>query len=105
MPFIRTVRNNYVLYKTQGEWLGFKEPISLPMFISPILVSSYKDYNFVRYGKIIYGAPQSLGPLDLQNESDRSKPGILTAENIQELKRTVDDVIMLTSNPAISPPL
>ena len=108
IPFIRTVQNNYVLYKTQGEWIGFKEPAAAlppPIFISPILVSSYKDYNFVRYGEILYGVPQMLGPLDLQKAKDRSTPGILTAETLDELKRKVDDVILSTSEPSIlSPP-
>lgn len=41
---------------------------------APILLDSYKGYNFVQYGDHIYAISQALGPLDLsQDEENLSK--------------------------------
>lgn len=57
----------------------------------PILLTSYKGYNLVRYGSLVYAVPLSLGSLDLCREEDRHREGILTAETTEKAQELVDE--------------
>lgn len=57
----------------------------------PILIGSYRTYNFVQYGSMFYIIPQALGPIDLNNEQHRNHPDILRTTNKEELEKQVDE--------------
>lgn len=56
----------------------------------PQLVGAYKGYNIVDYNNQFYGVPQSMGPLDLSEEGDRNKKGILVSKDRKEIERLID---------------
>lgn len=58
-----------------------------------ILLDSYKGYNLVKYRNHIYGIPQSLGPVDLNQKKYRKHPSILLAEIKPDLEKLIDKVV------------
>jgi hypothetical protein len=62
--------------------------------LSPDLVGSYKGYNLVNYNHLTYGIPISLGHIDLRKEEDRTRPGIIPAETLQQLKNLIDNTVI-----------
>jgi radical SAM superfamily enzyme YgiQ (UPF0313 family) len=55
-------------------------------FDTPVLLRPYKGYNLVGYRDQVLGAPLSLGPMDLTEESARMNAQVLSGE-------TEDDVV------------
>lgn len=51
----------------------------------PTMLEVYQEYNIVKYRGKIYGVPHSLGKVDFTQKSQRSLPGILSADTQQEL--------------------
>jgi radical SAM protein with 4Fe4S-binding SPASM domain len=51
------------------------------LFIEPFGV-----YNLIKYHGKYWALPMSLGPLNITHEPDRQKPGILTADTLEELR-------------------
>lgn len=56
-------------------------------FDNPTLIEVYKQYNLVGFKSEIYACRQSLGVIDLTNESQRNNPEILKADTLEKLKR------------------
>lgn len=56
----------------------------------PRLLSTYKQYNIVRYQTTVYGVPQALGSLDLRNTEDRNRTGIHTGKTTAEVAGLID---------------
>jgi hypothetical protein len=51
------------------------------------LLQSYGAYNLVTYLRKYWALPLCLGHVNITNDSDRNKPGILVAGTLDELKR------------------
>jgi len=67
-----------------------KEPEQQPLnFDNPTLMEAYKQYNLVGFKSDFYACPQSLGAIDLAEESQRNDPEILKADNLNKLKNQV----------------
>jgi hypothetical protein len=47
-------------------------------------------YNIVAYNSRFFGLPQSLGPLDLEQEDPCQRPGVIIASDMQELETHID---------------
>lgn len=62
--------------------LGF----SLP----PRLLDSYKGYNLVLYRNRLYAVPISLGQVNLAKEEDRSLPGLIVGEDLEQARSLID---------------
>ena len=63
------------------------------------LEEGYRGYNIVRYLGRFWALPQTLGPLNLTREEDRTRPGILVAEDLLAVKSAINapgQVISLT---------
>ena len=71
----------------------------VPGGYAPILISSYKSYNLVEYGKAVLAAPLALGPMDLRDESERSREGILACASEEEARSRIDQVAASGSVP------
>ncbi len=56
----------------------------------PQILEKYKEYNIVRYGKKIFAAPWSLGPIDITQEADRKRDGILSADSIKVVRELIE---------------
>ncbi|GEM_PF-6314937 len=59
---------------------------------APRLVTDYKKYNIVYYNELFYAVPQSLGPLDLSQEKDRVRPGIIVDKKLKKIKKAINNV-------------
>ena len=57
--------------------------------LTPILVGSEGLYNIVKYLKKYWAVPLSLGPVFLNIEQERQRPGILYSETQEELLRRI----------------
>ncbi|MGP0059744.1 MAG: class I SAM-dependent methyltransferase [Beijerinckiaceae bacterium] len=56
----------------------------------PPLISSYKEYNLIRYGRKVFALPWPLGPIDITKEADRKRVGILSADSISTVRELID---------------
>lgn len=81
---------SYLVFRFGDEFLGIPKKGGVLSLLSlkhepnveapsPQLIGSYKGYNLVSYDEFIYAVPLSLGPLDLNRQDHREKPGILVA--------------------------
>ena len=50
------------------------------------LLESYDQYNLVKYRRKYWGLPLALGHVNITQDGDRNKPGILMAESLEALK-------------------
>ncbi len=55
----------------------------------PVLLSSLKNFNIVRYRKLIYGVPQPLGPVDFYDEKQINNPYIIKGKTVREVKEAI----------------
>ena len=53
----------------------------------PLLLYSMGHYNLVAYSGSFFAIPQSLGPIDLEHEDVRGKPGVMIASDLQPLEQ------------------
>ncbi len=60
---------------------------------APILLSSYRSYNLVEFGRTVLAAPLALGPMDLRDESERSREGILACASEEDARGRIDQVL------------
>lgn len=60
---------------------------------TPMLLESCKDYNIVRMGNLIYGVPQSLGPIELDKENLNLRPEIVIGETTKKVKDLIGSII------------
>jgi radical SAM protein with 4Fe4S-binding SPASM domain len=51
-----------------------------------LVIEGLNGFNIVRYDGDYWGIPASLGPVNLQHEGDRQKPGILLAGTLDAIK-------------------
>lgn len=58
----------------------------------PAILSSFKNFNIVRYRKLIYGVPQPLGPVDFHDEKQISSPLIIKGKTFREVKEIISGV-------------
>lgn len=99
--FQRVVSADYTLYRLKDLVKPTPDPEKKQKIsaVPPMLVTDHNKYNIVYYDKVFYAVPQSLGPMDLTNEEDRSRPGILRAKSGEEAKNLIDQV----STPVLPP--
>jgi hypothetical protein len=55
-----------------------------------VLLRSYRDYNLVAFGDEIFGAPLSLGHLDLTQDAVRSDRRILRGTTEEQVVEQID---------------
>ena len=60
-----------------------------------VLLETYHSYNLVSYLRRFWAAPLLLGHLDLTRDADRAKPGILSADTLEELKGKCDATTLM----------
>jgi radical SAM protein with 4Fe4S-binding SPASM domain len=51
------------------------------------LLQPYGIYNLVAYRNKYWALPMALGPLNITQDADRQKPGILVSDSLEELKK------------------
>lgn len=56
----------------------------------PMFLNSFKSFNIVIYRNLIYGIPQSLGPVDFRDEKQISHPLIIKADTVSKVKRVIN---------------
>lgn len=57
---------------------------------SPALIETgFFGYNIIGYMKKFWGAPQSLGVLNITLQADQERPGILVADTLEELQKLI----------------
>jgi len=56
----------------------------------PVVIASYKKVNLVAYNNLIYGVPQSLGPVEFNDEQQLSNPAIIKNKSCRKLKREIN---------------
>ncbi|MBF0316828.1 MAG: glycosyltransferase family 2 protein [Nitrospirae bacterium] len=61
----------------------------------PALLRTYKHYNVVKYKKIIYAIPSSLGKIDFTNEAQINVEDILRGATIEEVTALIEEVCRL----------
>ncbi|NIQ04070.1 MAG: hypothetical protein GWM98_29940, partial [Nitrospinaceae bacterium] len=54
------------------------------------LLGSLRGYNLVRHQNRFYGIPQWWGPVDLNQDRDRARPGLRSADTLEDLKQQVE---------------
>lgn len=57
----------------------------------PVLITSYKNFNFVVYRNLVYGLPQSLGPVDFHDEKQITHPAIIKGNKVRRIRRLIDE--------------
>ncbi len=53
-------------------------------------ICRYRDYSVMRYRGLLYASPVLLGEINLENEKERDSLGIIVAENLARIKRSID---------------
>ncbi|MGA2916325.1 MAG: glycosyltransferase [Sedimentisphaerales bacterium] len=61
-----------------------------PSVLIPRLEKSYRGYNIVKYRKLIFAIPQSIGHVDLNNEKRTNNPDILQSHSNSQIKKLID---------------
>jgi hypothetical protein len=56
----------------------------------PLLLYSIGCHNLVAHRGQFFAVPQSLGPIDLEQEDVTGRPGVMVAANLQELEARLD---------------
>jgi hypothetical protein len=69
----------------------------LPDDRPPQLLYSIGSYNLVAYSGSFFAVPQSLGPIDLQQEDVSGRPGVFVATELSRLELTVNAAIRMTA--------
>ncbi|MGD1000267.1 MAG: methyltransferase domain-containing protein [Candidatus Brocadiia bacterium] len=59
---------------------------------APILLSSYKSYNVVEFGRTVLAVPLAFGEMDLREESARSREGVLACASEADARSRIDQV-------------
>ena len=62
----------------------------------------YKEHNIVRYQGRFWGLPQALGPVNLKEEADQKRPGVIVADTLAKVRKAVDRVA-IALEPSASP--
>jgi hypothetical protein len=57
--------------------------------VNPILVETVGSINLVRWQGRIWAVPQALGPLDIDNQDHRGRPGIVQYEDLSTARRSL----------------
>ncbi|MGP0630177.1 hypothetical protein ACTRW9_10740 [Nitrospina sp. 32_T5] len=55
----------------------------------PLLIEEWNTYNIVKYQKIYWAIPQSLGDVDLNNLENNSHSLIISEKNLEKLKERI----------------
>jgi len=102
-PFTRIVKADYAIYRLNDMSIGFSEIyrntngqfLEADYIIAhePILVGAHRGYNVVKYLDKYYGVAQSLGALDLSEESDRNTAGIIVVDDLETLTGLIDKAV------------
>ena len=88
----KSLRSNVkkLLSEKQIEWL---RRIKFNLFCvnrvdpnEPVILSSFKNFNIVRYRNLMYGVPQSLGPVDFHDEKQIANFLIIKGKTTIEVK-------------------
>lgn len=84
------------------------EPINLKFIeikdkkqLPPPPLGSTKNYVMFRYGKLVYAIPRSLDKLDVTEEEVRNHPKVLSAKNLGEVEKLVDEKLSFTTLPVL----
>ncbi len=57
----------------------------------PPVIGEYKEYNLMRYKKLIYAVPQHINKFDVTDEMERQNPVIITGKSVHEAKKLIDE--------------
>ena len=74
----------------------------VPAGYAPILLSSHKSYNLVEYGRAVLAVPLAFGQVDLRDESERSREGILACASEAEARNRIDQVVSSAGDPPVA---
>ncbi|MBF0606464.1 MAG: glycosyltransferase [Magnetococcales bacterium] len=58
----------------------------------PELVHSVESYNIIKYGKMFYALPMSLGQIDFTNAAQLNQPEILNGASFDEVTAQIEEV-------------
>lgn len=61
--------------------------------VIPPLIGFTKNYNVLRYGRLIYAVPHSLAAFDITDEESRKLPGMIKGESESEIERLLGEKI------------
>ena len=97
----KSLRSNVkkLLSEKQIEWL---RRIKFNLFCvnrvdpnEPVILSSFKNFNIVRYRNLMYGVPQSLGPVDFHDEKQIANFLIIKGKTTIEVKKKLTKMVEL----------
>ncbi|MBF0518748.1 MAG: hypothetical protein HQK92_03400 [Nitrospirae bacterium] len=95
--FKRIVQSDYKLYKLKDMSKGFlpEEELKIDGESNMLkAVGEYKGFNILNYLGKLYGVPQSMGPINFNSENDRTRKGIVTGKELDEIKMLIDKEIL-----------
>lgn len=69
----------------------------------PTLVETRGGTNLVDYAGKIYAVPQSLGPLDLRDPAQRSRPGIVAHASVEVARAATPALVHAPARPSAGP--
>ena len=85
--------NTWSVKKTSAGWkrpdLSF-DPIRVKRQYQPPLIGSYKYYNLIRYGRLIYAVPQDIDSFDVTEEAVRYSQQVITAASMTGIRELID---------------
>jgi glycosyltransferase involved in cell wall biosynthesis len=55
----------------------------------PELLGSYEGYDLVRHRSALYGVPQGAGRIDMDEEAERRRAGVITGDTCEELQERI----------------
>lgn len=55
----------------------------------PVILTSLKNFNIIRFHELIYGVPQSLGPVDFFDAKQTSNPVIVKGKTVLDVKKVI----------------
>ncbi len=59
-------------------------------WFTPKMMGEYKGCNLVRYGRLIYGVPQTLGPINFKRRKERRLLAALCDYSVEDVKNLID---------------
>ena len=57
-----------------------------------VVQEGYKSYNIIGYLGRFWGLPQALGQINLKDEAEWKRPGVVVADTLAEARRAIDSV-------------
>jgi len=55
-----------------------------------LVKEGYKQHNIVRYRARFWGLPKALGPVNIEDEAEWKRPGVIVADTLAEVRAAID---------------